>query len=171
MLPLLLLLACDEGTTTDATLAAGDYQFWTTHADDGCLDGALEALFMPQGPSESHPFEDLIYIPATDELPLTYEVSFREPFVGMEVTAVDGGDGKVAFQDSLIEDVLLNDALYGDCAADMVVAGELTPDGTGSSGTGWATLDLQDAQGSEGRCPPLDNDPCRVELTLFAELQ
>lgn len=172
MFPLLLILACSGDDTSSAgELASGDYQFWTTHADDGCLDGALEALFMPVGPEESHPFEDLIYIPAPEELPLTYEVSFREPFVGMAVTAIDGGEGRVAFTDSLIEDVLLNEALYGDCAADMIVAGELAPDETGSAGSGWATLDLQDAQGSQGRCPLFDNDPCRVELSLVAELQ
>ncbi len=170
---LLLVLACAGGddTAPAEALEAGDYQFWTTQAVDGCLDGALEALFMPEGPEESHPFEDLIYIPAQSELPMTYEVSFREPFVGMEVTAVDAGDGAVGFADSLIEGVLLNEALYGDCAADMVVAGELAPDETGVAGHGWATLDLQDAGGSEGRCPLLENDPCRVALTLFAELQ
>ena len=126
---------------------------------------------MPQGPEESHPFEDLIYIPAPEELPLTYEVSFRDPFVGMTVTAVEGGEGAVTFTDSLIEDVLLNDALYGDCSADMVVAGSIAPDETGEAGDGWATLDLQDAEGAEGRCPLLDTDPCRVQLTLYAELQ
>lgn len=172
MLPLLITLACADGDTaaTTDTLAAGDYQFWTTHAADGCLDGAMEALFMPEGPGTSHPFEDLIYVPGPAELPMTYEVSFREPFVGMAVTAIAAPGGAVAFQDSLIEGVLLNDSLYGDCVADMVVAGQLDPDGSGTAGTGWATLDLQDAQGSEGRCPPLDADPCRVDLTLFAEL-
>ncbi len=173
MFALLLLLACDGGEPPSNAdgFSAGDYQFWTTQAEDGCLDGALEALFMPEGPENSHPFEDLVYIPGSDELPLSYEVSFREPFVGMAVTAVDGGDGAVAFEDSLIEDVLLNESLYGDCTADMIVAGLLTPDETGTAGSGSATLNLQDAQGTEDRCPLLENDPCQVLLTLYAELQ
>jgi hypothetical protein len=173
MITLLLAMACSGGETP-VTVADGftaaDYQFWTTAAVDGCLDGALRALFMPEGLETSHPFEYLVYVPSPQEMPLTYEVSFRAPFVGMEVSVVDGGNGSVSFDDSLIESVLLNDALYGDCTVDMVVSGLLVPEGDGTYGNGTAILALQNAQGSEGRCPPLDSDPCRVELTIFAEI-
>ena len=168
-----LVLACTDppgDSGGEGVFVAGDYQFYTVTADDGCLDGAMEALFMPEGPETPHPFEDLIYVPALEELPLTYEVSFREPFVGMEVTAVDDGDGAIAFEESLMEAVLLNEALYGDCAADMTVSGRMQAKASGEAGTGAATVDLSNATGSEGRCPPLDADPCRVELSLTLEL-
>jgi len=46
----------------------------------------------------------------------------------------------------------------------------MVADASGEAGTGTATVDLANTLGDEGRCPVLDADPCRVELSLALEL-
>lgn len=160
----LLLLAC--ANTDPVDLSAGDYQFATVDMTDSCLDGALEALFMPSGRSVPQEFEFPVYVPGRAELPTSYEISLREPFVGMPVDVTSGGTG-VLNMTGQMDEVALNTALYGDCVATMAVSAELVAD-TKKTGSMVADVDITDARSAEDeRCPPLDADPCRV--TLFIE--
>jgi hypothetical protein len=160
------LAAC--GTDPAApTIEAGDYQFYTLAAVDGCLDGALEALFMPEGRDAEHAFEFPIYVPTQGETPISYNVDFRAPFLGMPVT-VEATDTGLSVRGSVLESVLLDEDRYGDCVVTMGVDVDLEPAGAGQL-TGEARLDLADPRGDEGRCPALDADPCRVTLTIRAE--
>ncbi len=167
----MLLLAvistgCSGDTPADETLG-GDYQFLTVAADDACLDGALEAIFMPAGPATAHPFEFPVFLPAPDATPSTYEVSFREPFIGMTVT-VDSVGGNWVISNSVMDAVRLDADRYGDCDVTISIDADITPVGT-ESATGEAILSLSNARGSEDRCPAFDADPCQVTLTLSAE--
>jgi len=159
---ILWMLAC-AGPDGAATFEGGDYEVATVAMVDDCLDGALEALFMPQGRDTPQVFEFPVYVPGQDELPLTYDISLREPFVGVEITL--DGDSVLEGETSTIDAVLLNEPLYGDCGADMSGQVTLTADSS-TSGTGSIDLELSNFQGAEERCPTLDQDPCPVSLDI-----
>jgi len=162
---MILLLACS--TTGEVEFKAGDYQFSTTDMSDDCLDGALEALFMPQGRTTPQEFEFPVYVPSLDELPASYEVSLREPFVGMPVTVTEAPNG-LQFEGAVMDEVLINQSLYGDCVATMTVDSKIWPESS-KAGTGVAEIDISAWRGSEGRCPSPDADPCLVTLELELE--
>ena len=162
----LLLVACSEGESI--TPPSGNYQFYTLAVDDACLDGALEAVFMPNGPEAPHPFEFPVFLPAPQDAPLTYDVDFRAPFVGMTVTVTADGE-RLSIADSVMPSVRLNADRYGDCDVTITVAAELAPEAADQLG-GTASLSLSDPRGQDGRCPPVDSDPCALSLTLRAEL-
>jgi hypothetical protein len=149
-------------------LQGGDYQMFTTAVADGCLDGALEALFMPAGPSEPHAFEYLVYIPGVSDLPASYSVDFREPFMGMDVTVTQLDETTLEVAGSVMPAVALG-GNTGDCVADMQ-ANALLWGIAKDRVEGTATITLQDPRGSEGLCPVFEQSPCLVELELGAEL-
>ena len=158
-----LLLAC----TSNAEFKAGDYQVYTVEMSDDCLDGALEALFMPEGRTTPHAFEFPIYVPSLDELPASYEISLREPFVGMPITVTAQGRS-LQFEGGVMEEVLVNENRYGDCVSMMTVDAAIVPTSK-YSGIGDATIEISDWRGDEGRCPEPDADPCLVALELKLE--
>lgn len=166
MLPL-LLFAC---ATSDpaVTLDAGDYAFRTVAARDECLSGALEALFMPEGPATPHDFTYPVYVPGPDELPATYDVDLREPFVGMPVTVEDAGGGALAVRGAVMDAVLLDAVRYGDCVATMTVDIDLVPR-SATALDGEARLRVSDPRGAEELCPVFAADPCTVTLTVEAD--
>ena len=53
---ILWMLACG-GPSDSSTFEGGDYEVATVAMVDNCLDGALEALFMPQGRDTPQVFE------------------------------------------------------------------------------------------------------------------
>ena len=165
---LFTLLAC-TGPVGEAAFKGGDYEVATVAMTDDCLDGALEALFMPKGRDTPQVFEYPVYVPGLDELPLTYDISLREPFVGVEMTVDAAPEGLRASSD-VIDAVLLNEPLYGDCVSSLQAKVDLLPDSS-SSGTGKAELTMSDFLGEEDRCPldELQSDPCLVTLDLTLE--
>lgn len=159
--------ACGGAGGDSSYLKAGDHQFYTVAMTDSCLDGALETLFMPQGPAEEHAFAYPIYLPGYDELPATYAIDLREPFVGMDVE-LDSSDGlTLELRGSVMESVLLGNA-YGDCTVTMRVDADLMPTAQGRlDGTAW--ISISDAEGSEELCPVFSANPCEVVLSLRAQ--
>lgn len=169
---LAVLVLTSAGCATDVPsdeIVGGDYQFLTIAVQDSCLDGALEAIFMPNGPATAHPFEFPVFLPDADATPSTYDVSFREPFVGMTVTVESAGDHLV-ITNSVIDAVRLDADRYGDCDVTISIDADLAPAGAGVA-AGEAVLSLSNPRGADGRCPAFDADPCQVTLTLRAELQ
>ena len=123
---------------------------------------------MPSGPEQPQAFAYPIYLPSYDELPASYEIDLREPFVGMPVTVSAGEDGWLVAS-GVMEAVALGQVAYGDCAVTMTVAIEVLPSSS-STAEGWATIDISDPHGADGRCPVYEADPCQVTLTLQATL-
>jgi hypothetical protein len=172
LLPILIFCACG-GDAGDAAFdladwTGGDFQFYTVQVDDQCLDGALEALFMPEGPTNRHAFEDPIYLPGYEELPLSYDISLRDPFVGMPVTVTEGDGGMLEVRGSVMESVELGQVAYGDCVVTMSVDADLLPVAADQA-DGNATVSITDARGDDGRCPVFAVDPCAVALVIEAE--
>ncbi len=170
LLTLILAVGCSEpeDPAPNFQWTGGDFDFVTTDVTDSCLEGALEVLFMPEGPDTPHAFEYPIYLPAYSELPSTYSIDLREPFVGMEVTVREGEDGALAIRESVMEAVELGAGTYGDCVVTMTVHADLLPV-SASEVDGEATIEISNPRGSDERCPVLDSDPCDVDLVLFAE--
>jgi len=159
-------LACGGSAGDPSSLVAGDYQFYTVAMEDGCLDGALETLFMPEGPENEHAFEYKIYLPHYDELPTSYAIDLRDPFVGMDVSLYSDDDVTLQLRGAVMESVLLGTA-YGDCTVDMQVDADLLPISKGRiEGVAW--LNIQNPQGSEDLCPVFASDDCLVTLSLRA---
>ncbi len=147
--------------------SAGQFDFATTDANDECLGGALEALFMPEGPATPHPFEYPVYLPSYEELPVNYTVDLREPFVQMPVT-VDSSDGRVLqIRGSVMSAVELGRAAYGDCVVTMTVDADILPTSS-TEATGSATINITNPRGDDGRFPVFEDEECDVELTMTA---
>ena len=167
----LFIMACGGKAANDDeasfTWSGGDFQFQTTDVDDQCLGGALEAMFMPEGPATPQDFEYLIYLPGYDELPMSYSVDLREPFVEMPVT-VDSDDNRILkIRGSVMESVELGTATYGDCVVTMTVDLNLRPLASDEV-EGKALITISDPRGEDGLCPIFDESPCPVELNLTA---
>lgn len=165
LLPLVVLLsACGS-----SAYEPGGYRFYTQAVDDQCLDGALDVLWMPEGPATEQRFEFLINVPAWDALPQSYAIDLREPFLGMPVE-VSGVDDHIQVDGGLMESVLLNEGQYGDCVTSMKADITLFPTQSGEF-TGDATIEVSDPRGDDGRCPPFEADPCQVLLQIRGELE
>ena len=170
LIAILGLVACaSEEPQEDAEFSwsGGEFDFRTVDANDACLGGALAVLFMPNGPDTPQEFEYPIYLPTYEELPLSYAIDLREPFVGMEVTVREGNEGALSIRDSIMESVELGAGTYGDCVVTMSVDAEFIPISS-TTVEGMAIIEISDPRGSEERCPVLDSDPCDVELSIEA---
>ena len=162
---IVFLLACSSDTKTDPVSASYgmDHQVTTHQVDDTCFDGAMALLFMPNGEDSPQDFQYPVYIPSLEELPLTYEISLREPFVGMTLTATSAGDGAIAIGDGRMEEVSLG-TTFGECKATMDVDGDIVPKGIGFDVT--ANVVISDLRGDESGCPVPLADPCQVVLYM-----
>ena len=147
--------------------SGGSFEFQTVSAKDSCLGGAFEALFMPDGPSLPYDFDHEIYIPDFADLPETYTIDLRSPFVAMPVTVDSADDRSYQIRGSVMSAVELGRASYGDCVVNMTVDVDLTPTGADTA-TGNAVISISDPRGDDGLCPVFDVSPCDVELGLTA---
>jgi len=138
---------------------------YTTEVDDGCLSGALRAMFMPEDLNEPSKFEHLIYLPDYEELPFTQTIDLRAPFLEMPITITEGTGGVLQARGSVMESVALG-GNFGDCVATMAVDVDLTPiDEDTAQGT--ARIGMTNVRGDEV-CPVMDDEDCLVVLTLEA---
>ena len=169
MIWLLLACASDKGGEDTAGFPEEFYgqhhQVTTYQVEDTCFDGAMTLLFMPDGDEVPQEFSFPIYIPRLDELPMSYEISLREPFIGMEVTATDNGNGEIAIGDALMEEVALG-LTFGECKATMDVAAQIVPSDDHFDVS--ATVTMSDLRGDEQGCPVPLSDVCQVTLSMEA---
>lgn len=165
---LMMMLACTDNPkpTDGASWTGGAFQVYTHAAEDSCFDGAMEALFMPEGPKTPHAFAYPVYLPSFEELPLDYEIDLREPFVALPISMTQSADNQLLGQGE-IDAVLLGESVYGDCTATMGVSLSVQPIDA-STASGMATIDMMNLRGLEERCPVPMTDPCQVTLTLQA---
>ena len=169
MIWFLAFLACNKGNNSEipegfpAEFYGTDHQITTYIVEDACFDGAMNALFMPQGNDSPQEFEYPVYIPSLDELPLTYEISLREPFVGMEMTASAGSDGIIEIGDAQMEEVALG-GTFGDCVATMDVTATITPSVDHFEFD--TTIAISNLRGDEVGCPVPQAEPCTVKLFM-----
>ena len=152
-----------------ADYVGGEFQFATNAVDDGCLDGALEVLFMPDGPASPDDWQYPTHLPSFDEMPTTYAIDLREPFVGIVITMEDAGNHKMMIEDAVMQEVLLGEDRYGDCVVTMTCDADLQVWSPGYV-AGTTSIAISDPRGADARCPVFDQLPCTMTLTLAAEL-
>jgi hypothetical protein len=156
-----------QGSPADYT--GGDFMITTVAVSDGCLDGALEVLFMPDGPATPNAWEYPTYLPPFADMPSTYAIDLREPFMGIVITVEDAGNYQMRVEDAVMEEVLLGEDRYGDCAVTMTCDVDLTVLGRNRV-EGTTAIALSDPRGDDGRCPVFDQLPCTMTLTLTGGL-
>jgi hypothetical protein len=173
-LPCLMLIALtlpgcpQDGTGAASEYTGGEFQFTTVAVDDACLDGALEVLFMPEGPEVPRSWDYPAYLPSFGEMPTSYTIDLREPFGSIEVEVRDGGDGRMVAEDAVMNDVLLGEDRYGDCEVTMTCSVDLSVVNADRV-EGTTAIAISDPRGDDGRCPVFDASPCTVTLTLQAD--
>lgn len=168
LLPVLALVACSSGESSDPTaFEGGTFTFTTTGVDDGCLDGAFDTILMPTG--EATGWENTVELPAWDDLPQTYTISVQEPYGDVEVTVEQGeAEGQMVVNGARAENVEFDAESYPGCFVnndidvllDIVSHEELT---------GSATLHTDSFD--EATCPAISTAPetsCDVTLDLVA---
>jgi hypothetical protein len=170
--PIPILIACGgsdkaSGSTDSQKWTGGDFDFYTRSVDDDCLGGAMEALFMTEGPSAPHPFEYAIYQPDSAQLPYSSTVDLRDPFVEMPVTIEDGGRGGFKIRGAVMEPVVLGSAAYGDCTVTVTVDAGLGLIDVETLG-GNDSISLSGPRGDDAQCPVFNSDECSVALTISA---
>jgi hypothetical protein len=168
---ILLFLACDKDQLVTPEefqdLYGVDHQFYTEAVSDECFDGALSALFMPEGPESAHAFEYPIYMPLLEETPFNTSVDLREPFMGMDVVISGAADGSLSISSSVIPSVLLG-GNFGDCSSTMTVDAEFSPRPSGF--VGLASIALSAFESGDDSCPVPSSNECTVQLQVYSEL-
>jgi len=161
-----LLFACNP-TSNKANSVSDFYgknhQVTTYAVEDLCFDGAMTLLYMPEGQDVPQQFQYPVYVPTLEELPMTYEISFREPFIGMMVTATDAGGGNISLGEGQMEEVSLG-STFGECIATMDVEAEITP-GVGQFDI-VSIVTISDLRGDEQSCPVPRLNICQVSLYM-----
>ena len=158
--------ATDTGGGGTTTFAEGIFQLTTYAIDDGCLDGGLDLLFMPTGTGTPYDLAHTTQFFAYSALPKTYEIQLQDPFSAMNVTVQQDGTARMKIENSEQVDVVVDDANYGDCNADMTVnAAIVIVDADNLDVT--ATLSITDWTSTGDTCPVVaGGDPCMVTLTM-----
>lgn len=167
VLTTLLLAACngksgDSGTFDYTTFKAGNFQFTSYKVDDGCLDGGMGVLFLPEGEGTTQAWKYPIELPSWSDLPATETLHLQDPFYDMDVTIVEGGAGIMSVQGAEQTGVYFDKDNYADCTVDMNIDASVTlHDADNVSGT--ASMSVSNVNGST--CPTFTEDPC--SLTLY----
>lgn len=166
LLPVLALVACSSGGSSDPTdFVGGSFIFTTTGVDDGCLDGAFDTILMPTG--EPTDWEYPVELPAWDYLPQTYTIQVQEPYGAVEVTVEEGAsEGQMVVNGARAENVEFDAESYPGCFVnnEIDVVLELV---SHEEVTGTATLHTDSFD--EASCPAISTAPetsCDVVLDL-----
>jgi hypothetical protein len=161
LLAALLLSACTPSSSL-ADFTGGNFQFTTQSVTDGCLDGAMDVLFMPEGASTPNDFANPIYIPALSELPDTYTVSLQDPFSDMQVT-VTGDESTRTVTGAQNDDVEFDATNHPGCLVNDSIDVALVIDSVDDL---HGTATLHTSSFDESSCPVPTADPCTVTLDL-----
>jgi len=158
----------DDDDTVSGEFEAGMFVFTTLAVDDGCLGGAAEALYMPDGPDTPVEWVDAIEVPSFSELPKTYTIQLPDPYHDMEIEVTSPGEDQLAFDGAENLDVLLDEETYPGCLVDNDISAVLTVQDNDTI-TGSATLSTTNVRGDA--CPLFDADPCDIVLDISAARQ
>ncbi len=170
-----LLAACGnddngngDGDGEAATgFSGGNFTVTVESVDDGCFDGAMNTIVLPDGEANDLPAP--VSFPDYDDLPTQVDIEFNEPFQdteGIEFEAAGDNGLRTAGDGFTQTGVDIAAADGDDCLADMLVTAELsaTDDDTF---TGTGTLTITSAEGDD--CPAFEaGPPCEVTTPMTA---
>lgn len=152
-----------DDDTGGSAFEAGQFAFATYAVDDGCLNGAAEAIYMPQGPAVPEAWDDPLEIPSFDSLPSTYTIQLPDPIGALEITLEQGQGDQFVLQQAELIDMLFDEATYPDCIVDATVSATLNVQSDDHI-TGSVTLTNTNYEGAT--CPAVVSDPCDVMLDV-----
>ncbi len=156
-----LLTACPPSEGDDE-FVGGLFAFETYGVDDGCIDGALNTIYLPEGAGSTNPFGDEIYLPGDGELPYDGSIPLQAPFEDLSVTFT-GDAGSRAFTGGENTQVDLDPDTYPDCKIDLAISADCTLSGSDSADC-TATLGMSNLNGAD--CPVTSSDPCTFTLDI-----
>ena len=166
-LPLFIACADKDGGDSGATegFAGGTFQFTTNAVTDSCMDGAFEVIFMPEGTANA--WATTTELPATEDLPVSYQIEIQQPFSAMDVTVSDGGENVLTVGDAAQSGVELDADSWPGCLVDMDISATLNII-SDSEVRGSAVLTTSSFD--EDSCPAVSSDPCTITLDLTGTL-
>jgi hypothetical protein len=164
----LVLGACvgtdDTGNPDDFDFPGGNFQFSNVAVADDCLDGAMAALFLPEGPGSRQDWAVTTELPPWGALPAAYVMDMQAPFQDMDIEVFAGSaEGTLVIDGALQEGVHFDEATYPDCTVNMDIAADVVIDGDDSV-HGVAFFQVSGYAGDS--CPPFATDPCQITLNF-----
>jgi len=156
--------ADDSGSFELADFSGGTFQVATHAVTDGCMDGAFDLIFMPEGSATPSDWATTTEFPAYGDLPSTYEISLQEPFAAMEVTVSESGMG-LSVGDAAQSGVELDGDTWPGCLVDMAITAELM---VHSDDHLMGSATLTTSSFDEENCPAVASEPCEILLDLQA---
>ena len=166
----ILLLACAKDVATDSgnfaleDFSGGLFQVSTLAVEDGCMDGAFDLIFMPEGADTPSEWGTATEFPAFSALPSTYEIALQEPFSAMEVTLSEASGG-MSVGDANQTGVELDDAAWPGCRVDMGITADLM---VHSNDHLMGSAVLTTSSFDEESCPAVSSEPCQIVLDIDA---
>lgn len=164
---LLLTAGCGPSEELDFTFSTGEFTVSTLAVDDGCLDGGLTPLFMPQGADLAWEWPHPVRLYSPSVLPQEYEINLRAPFNAVDVRAIEAAPDWQRLQVARNPSVKLDPERFGECTAYLQGSVEIqliSPDRV----RGLASLEMGDPSGDD-RCPADMPARCDVQLEFEAE--
>ncbi len=144
----------------------GEFALTTLSVDDRCLDGALHALFMPEGAGTPWAWERPVTLHPPEDLPKTADLVLRAPFGAVSVTYSAVDMRRARARGAQNRGVPLDEERFGACVADLdadVDVQIVSTDLVSCEGV----LTMSDPRG-DPRCPVLAT-PCEVALVFKGE--
>ena len=169
-LSLFALSGCAKDSTDDSgsfsleDFTGGTFQVTTQAVSDGCMDGAFDLIFMPEGAETASDWGTTTEFPAYDALPSTYEISLQEPFAAMEVTVSESAMG-LSVGEAAQTGVELDGDTWPGCLVDMSITADLM---VHSDDHLMGSATLTTSSFDEENCPAVTTEPCEILLDLHA---
>jgi len=159
----------EKTNTTDEPFAAGAFVVTSQTVVDGCFDGAMTTIVLPDGTPRAFPSP--INFPAYSQLPSTIDIDFSAPFTDANDVQVEasGANGWKTSDTGFAQENVSIVAEGLDCLAQMQATAEMiATDHDAFTGTG--TLTIPGASGVD--CPAFTaGPPCDVTVSLTAVRQ
>ena len=164
----ILFTACSKDTGVDTAnfslsdFSGGTFQVTTIAVDDGCMDGAFDLIFMPEGSEKPSDWSTTTEFPAFENLPSTYEIALQAPFSSMEVTVSESETG-LSVGDAAQSGVELDADAWPGCMVDMSIEADLM---VHSDEHMMGSAILTTSSFDEDNCPAVSAEPCEIVLDL-----
>ena len=176
----LSIVACSETTPSSPVGAGsdtvapvtdflgGEFQLAVSRVDDGCLDGGLALVFMPEGTGSPYALKHPTVFPALSELPTQVTMRLDAPFSDMTLPMAAGGVGRITVRGASQKGVLLGIAGTADCRADMVIDADVTVRAADRLDLS-VTVVLDGLRSPQDLCPTMQSVPCTVHLEMSGQ--
>jgi hypothetical protein len=152
----------DKGDPGDFSFPGGSFQFSNLDVSDACLDGAMAALFLPEGHGTTQDWAVTTELPAWDALPAAYVMQMQDPFKDMDIEVFAGDTvGTLVIDGAQQIGVYFDETTYPDCTVNMDISADVVIDGDDSV-HGVAAFQVSGHTGDS--CPPFATDPCQISL-------